>query len=253
MEENHDKEQEQNKKKGGGKATEQRPEQADSGRREQKAVAEEQEAARAQGGGDDPAGGPEDPSQRQHQWAGQYLPPGYMTDPATGQAVFTGNGGPAGGPEDPSQRQHQWAGQYLPPGYMIDPATGQMVFTGYAAPRSAYPGSFYPGQPIYYYQGETPEQLAARQAEAQQRHGQIMRSFEQFVEGDATVSDVVRTLYTNTAHNEQLWKGVLVGAAAAVLLTSKPARDALGKTLSSLFAGVEDKNKTPTDHEDSDQ
>lgn len=206
MEENHDKEQEQKKKKGGGNAAEQQPEQG-------AAAAAEQEAAHARGG---ESMGPD-------------------------------------GAEDPSLRQHQWAGQHLPPGYMIDPVSGQVVFTGYAAPQSASPGYFYQGQPFYYYQGETPEQFAARQAEAQQRHGQIIRSFEQFVEGNATVSDVVRTLYTNTAHNEQLWKGVLVGAAAAVLLTSKPARDALGKTLSSLFASVQDKDKTPADHEDSGQ
>lgn len=164
-----------------------------------------------------------------------------------------GNGHAAGEQESAAPRNHQWAGQtVLPPGYAIDPVSGQVVFTGQAAPTYIY-GSANPAQAqVYYgyaqqypYQGETPEQAAARQAEAQQRHGQIVRSFEQFVEGDATVSDVVRTLYTNTADNEQLWKGVLVGAAATVLLTSKSTREALGKTFGSLFGTAKDKNKAP--------
>lgn len=145
--------------------------------------------------------------------------------------------------ENEPPRQHQWAGQaVLPPGYAIDPLTGQVIFTGQAAPMYMYgnygapPAQAY-GQPAFF-QGETPEQMAARQAEAQQRQGRIVRSFEQFAEGDATVSDVVRTLYTNTAQNDQLWKGVLVGAAATILLTSKPARTALGKTLSGFFGSA---------------
>ncbi|NQS72578.1 MAG: hypothetical protein HQQ73_10590, partial [Desulfobulbaceae bacterium] len=71
----------------------------------------------------------------------------------------------------------------------------------------------------------------------------IIRSVEQFVEGDATLSDVVRTVYSNTADNEQLWKGVLVGAAAAVLLTSKPAREMLNKTFGSLFSNQNNKQQ----------
>lgn len=213
MEDKHDREQEQQVKNGGEGAAEQQPEQAAG------TAAAQPEAAQACGG--------ENPD-----------PGGY--------------GRPAGGPEDPGAGYRQWAGPQLPPGYMFDPVSGQVVFTGYAAPQPVYPGYFCQGQP-HYYQGETPEQIAARQAEAQQRHGQIMRSFEQFVEGDATISDVVRTLYINTAHNEQLWKGVLVGAAAAVLLTSKPARDALGKTFANLFGGLQDGQQTPTDHEESEQ
>ena len=91
---------------------------------------------------------------------------------------------------------------------------------------------------MVYVQAETPEQAAARQAMEQQRYGQIMQSFEQFMQGDATVSDVVKTLYTNTAQYDQLWKGVLVGAAATVLLTSKPVREAMGKTIGSVFPGL---------------
>ena len=165
-------------------------------------------------------------------------------------------------------RHHQWAGQapeqpVLPPGYAIDPLSGQVVVTGQAAPQYQFMyGGVNPVQAqaqaqaqAYYasafaqqktpFQAETAEHMAARLAEEQQRQGQIVRSFEQFVEGDATVSDVVRTLYTNTSQNDQLWKGVLVGAAATILLTSKPARTALGKTFGSLFGGTQGELKSP--------
>ncbi len=156
--------------------------------------------------------------------------------------------------ENEPPRHHQWAGQtVLPPGYAVDPLTGQVVFTGQAAPQPQYMYAGYSApqaqsyaQPAYF-QAETPEQAAARQAEAQKRHGRIVRSFEQFAEGDATVSDVVRTLYSNTAQNDQLWKGVLVGAAATILLTSKPARTALGKTLSGFFGSAKSGKASTTE------
>lgn len=139
-----------------------------------------------------------------------------------------GQAGPADGRD-----RHQWAPQPLPPGYVLDPATGNIVFVG----------PVFPQQPVYpgfqgYAQAESPEQAAARQAAEQQRYGRIVHSFEQFLEGDATVSDVVKTLYAATAHNDQLWKGAMVGAAAAVLLTSKPVRQAMGKTFGAVFPGL---------------
>lgn len=150
------------------------------------------------------------------------------------------------------QGHHQYAPQPLPPGYAIDPATGQIVFVGPVYPQPAYQPPVYQQpvyqQPVYqqppapqpgvvYVQTETAEQVAARQAMEQQRYGQILQSFEQFVQGEATISDVVKTLYTNTAQYDQLWKGALVGAAATVLLTSKPVREAMGKTFGTVFPG----------------
>jgi hypothetical protein len=150
------------------------------------------------------------------------------------------------------QGHHQYAPQPLPPGYAIDPATGQIVFVGPVYQQPAYQPPVYQQpvyqQPVYqqplasqpgvvYVQAETPEQIAARQAMEQQRYGQIMQSFEQFAQGEATISDVVKTLYTNTAQHDQLWKGALVGAAATVLLTSKPVREAMGKTFGAVFPG----------------
>ena len=131
-----------------------------------------------------------------------------------------------------------------PPDYG-QPVMGQpYVQAGYAQP-----------QPVYIQQ-PTPEQVAAGQAAATQRYGQVIHSVEQFVNGEATVADVVKTLYTTTAQDTQLWKGVLVGAAAAVLLTSEPVRDVMGKTMGGLFPGLkqnkstnQEKGKT-TDKED---
>jgi len=117
---------------------------------------------------------------------------------------------------------------YLPPGYAVDPATGQVVFVGQVAHQPVQPG-------VYTQPPPTPEQIAAQQASAQQRYGQVINSVEKFLEGDATVSDVVKTLYVNSTQNDQLWKGVIVGAAAAVLLTSEPVRDVMGKTLGGIF------------------
>ncbi len=75
------------------------------------------------------------------------------------------------------------------------------------------------------------EQIAA------QRYSQMAQSVEQFLDGRATVGDVVKTVSANIAHDENLWKGAMVGAAAAVLLTSKPVREAMGKTVDGVFGG----------------
>jgi len=145
---------------------------------------------------------------------------------------------------------HQYQQVPLPPGYAIEPATGRIFQIGEVPP--------YPTAPVYapmYYQQPiasmppqpTPEQLAemaasqaAAQHAAQQRHGRIVQTMEQFLSGEATVSDVVKTMYMNTSQDDQLWKGAIVGAAAAVLLTSKPVRQAMGKTLGGIFPGLKD-------------
>lgn len=124
----------------------------------------------------------------------------------------------------PHHQYHQYQPPSLPPGYAIEPATGRIF---QIAPQQPLPEA-------------AAEMEAARQQAAQQRHGQIVHSVEQFLEGKATVSDVVKTLYMNTTQDDQLWKGVIVGAAAAVLLTSKPVRQAMGKTLGGVLPGLKD-------------
>nr|WP_321465108.1 hypothetical protein [uncultured Desulfobulbus sp.] len=150
----------------------------------------------------------------------------------------------AAGAAEGHQPHHQWAQQTLPPGYAVDPVSGQVVFVGLVYQQPIYQQPVPPPQPgVVYVQAETPEQAAARQALEQQRYGQIMQSFERFVQGETTVSDLVKTLYTNTAQYDQLWKGALVGAAATVLLTSKPVREAMGKTFGSVFPGLKPQQK----------
>jgi hypothetical protein len=135
--------------------------------------------------------------------------------------------------EQPQQTYH------LPPGYAYDPATGQVFYVGAAPQQPVQPEGAY-SQP----QQPDPEQIAAAQAASNQRYGQVINSVEQFLEGEATVSDVVKTLYTNTTQDDQLWKGVIVGAAAAVLLTSDPVRKVMGQTLGGVFPGLKQSQQT---------
>lgn len=155
-----------------------------------------------------------------------------MDDHIHSDAEHAEHAEPAASPaEQPQQTYH------LPPGYAYDPATGQVFYVGPATQQPVQPAFVQPGsyaQP----QQPDPEQIAAAQAASTQRYGQVIHSVEQFIEGEATVSDVVKTLYTNTAADDQLWKGVIVGAAAAVLLTSDPVRKVMGQTLSGVFPGL---------------
>lgn len=133
-----------------------------------------------------------------------------------------------------------WGGQYpqVPPGYAVDPATGQLYFVGFPGyQQPPYPGYQQPA----YQMPPTPEQIAAQQAAAQQRYGQIIHSVESFLSGETSVADVVKTVYATTAQDDQLWKGILVGAAAAVVLTNGPVREAMGKTFGGIFPGVKGK------------
>ncbi|HHD56392.1 MAG TPA: hypothetical protein ENK89_01785 [Desulfobulbaceae bacterium] len=145
----------------------------------------------------------------------------------------------ATGQQQVPPEQPQAATEYrIPPGYAVDPATGQLVFVGPTMQQPVYPGTVQPGVVYMQPPQPTPEQVAAQQAAAQQRYGQVINTVEQFIEGEATVADVAKTLYANTAQDDQLWKGVIVGAAAAVLLTNEPVKKAMGKTFSGLFPGL---------------
>ena len=133
-------------------------------------------------------------------------------------------------------------GYQIPPGYAFDPATGQLVFVGIPVTGQPVQSGYVHPQVVYMQPPQpTPEQIAAQQAVAQQRYGQVVGAVEKFIEGEATVADVVKTLYTSTTQDDQLWKGVLVGAAAAVLLTSEPVRKTMGETLGGVFPGLRKK------------
>nr|WP_319392283.1 hypothetical protein [uncultured Desulfobacter sp.] len=115
---------------------------------------------------------------------------------------------------------------------IMDPATGQLY---YAMPQGQ-PVQPTPqnGQYVYYTTQAPPEPPPAPEPR-QPDYAQIVKSVEEFAEGDATVADVVKTLWTETSQDDQFWKGAVVGAAAAVLLTSGPVRGAMGKTFGSFF------------------
>lgn len=136
---------------------------------------------------------------------------------------------------------------HLPPGYAIDPVTGQVVFIGQpmAPPQQQYIHPGYQQVPLQ----PTPEEVAAMQAAEQQKYAQVVGSVEQFLAGDATVADVVKTMYVNMSQNDNLWKGVLVGAAAAIVLTSDPVKDAMGKTIGGLFPGLKERVSDSIDPE----
>ncbi|WP_321418882.1 hypothetical protein [uncultured Desulfobacter sp.] len=148
-------------------------------------------------------------------------PSAYTAMPDQGQTV-------------PPSAQAQAAGQQaqFQPNVIMDPATGQLY---YAMPQGQ-PVQPPPqnGQYVYYTTQAPPEPPPAPESR-QPDYAQIVKSVEEFAEGDATVADVVKTLWTETSQDDQFWKGAVVGAAAAVLLTSGPVRGAMGKTFGSLF------------------
>ncbi len=128
--------------------------------------------------------------------------------------------------------QAQAAGQQaqFQPNVIMDPATGQLY---YAIPQGqpVQPPPQY-GQYAYYTAQAPPEQAPEP---PQPDYAQIIKSVEDFAEGDASVSDVIKTLWTETSQDDQFWKGAVLGAATAVLLTSETVRSAMGKTFGSLF------------------
>lgn len=111
---------------------------------------------------------------------------------------------------------------------VMDPNTGQLYYT-YVPPI----------MPQVSVREPTLEEIAVlQQAQAPpQDYGQVMKRVEEFAEGDASVGDVLKTLYTTTAQDDQFWKGALVGAAAAVLLTSETVKGAMGRTLGTILGG----------------
>lgn len=141
----------------------------------------------------------------------------------------------------------------LPPGYAIDPTTGQVVYIGQPGGMPYSDQQPFPNQGFYVPPQPRPEEIAAMQAAEQQKYAQVVGSVEQFLEGEATVADVVKTMYANMSDNDNLWKGALVGAAAAIVLTSEPVKEAMGKTISGLFPGLKGKTDNTPDSSGGDK
>ena len=130
--------------------------------------------------------------------------------------------------------QAQTAGQQaqFQPNVIMDPATGQLYYTMPQGQPLQPPSQN--GQYVYY-TAQTPPDQAPTPEPQQPDYARIIKSVEDFAEGDASVADVVKILWTETAQDDQFWKGAVVGAAAAVLLTNETVRGTLGKTFGSLF------------------
>lgn len=129
--------------------------------------------------------------------------------------------------------QAQAAGQQVQfqPNVIMDPGTGQLY---YAMPQGPpVPPQPQNGQYAYYYTAQAPPKQAPEPH--QPDYAQIIKSVEDYAEGDASVADVVKTLWTETSQDDQFWKGAVVGAVTAALLTSQTVRGAMGKTFGTLF------------------
>ena len=180
-------------------------------------------------------------------------------DPAQSPAGKVNDGSLDGGPvHDPGQAQHFQAPPLSPAmGYVVNPATGQVFAAPVQPAPQGYAQAVYvqpqqagvppqqasvppqAAEPVYVYAMPAQQPLPQEPPPPPQPDvTQIMTSVEKFAQGEATVADVVKTLYAQTAGDDQFWKGAIVGAAATVLLTSDSVRGAMGKTFGSLFGSV---------------
>jgi len=80
------------------------------------------------------------------------------------------------------------------------------------------------------------------------RYGQMIDTVGRFLNGEANVGEVVDGLFSLNFQDDQFWKGAVVGAVAALLLTSETVQSGLTKTVGTIFAtaqsGVEKVTKT---------
>ncbi len=80
------------------------------------------------------------------------------------------------------------------------------------------------------------------------KYGQMIDMVGRFLNGEANVGEVVNGLFSLNFQDDQFWKGAVVGAVAALLLTSETVQSGLTKTVGTIFAtaqsGVEKVTKT---------
>jgi hypothetical protein len=80
------------------------------------------------------------------------------------------------------------------------------------------------------------------------KYGQMIDTVGRFLNGEANVGEVVDGLFSLNFQDDQFWKGAVVGAVAALLLTSETVQSGLTKTVGTIFAtaqsGVEKVTKT---------
>jgi len=80
------------------------------------------------------------------------------------------------------------------------------------------------------------------------KYGQMIDMVGKFLNGEANVGEVVNGLFSLNFQDDQFWKGAVIGAVAALLLTNETVQSGLTKTVGSMFAtaqsGVEKVTKT---------
>ncbi|MDL1959423.1 MAG: hypothetical protein LWX01_05335 [Deltaproteobacteria bacterium] len=80
------------------------------------------------------------------------------------------------------------------------------------------------------------------------KYGQMIDTVGRFLNGEANVGEVVNGLFSLNFQDDQFWKGAVVGAVAALLLTNETVQSGLTKTVGTIFAtaqsGVEKVTKT---------
>lgn len=170
------------------------------------------------------------------------LSPGEQTPVSSADAAQASSFDPSTRTAAPDQQdqtvsqspQAQAAGEQaqFQPNVIMDPATGRLY---YAMPQGQTVQPPPRNDQYIYYTAQTPPNQEPAPEPRQPDYAQIIKSVEDFAEGDASVADVVKTLWTETAQDDQFWKGAVVGAAAAVLLTNDTVRGAMGKTFGTLF------------------
>ncbi len=172
---------------------------------------------------------PKDAQQQPYTGAGFQGGPGGQQ----GENPLHGQGAAQPSGEQPNEFSGQQAFVHVPPtGYVVDPATGRLFYT---VPVSGDPASMGASQFQAPPPNMGPQPSSVHPPPPGPDYAQVIKSVEQFAQGDASVGDVIKTLYTNTAQDDQFWKGAIVGAAAAVLLTSGSVGKSLEKTFASLF------------------
>jgi hypothetical protein len=80
------------------------------------------------------------------------------------------------------------------------------------------------------------------------KYGQMIDMVGKFLNGEANVGEVVNGLFSLNFQDDQFWKGAVIGAVAALLLTNETVQSGLTKTVGTIFAtaqsGVEKVTKT---------
>ena len=71
------------------------------------------------------------------------------------------------------------------------------------------------------------------------KYGQVIDTVGRFLNGEANVGEVVDGLFSLNFQNDQFWKGALVGAVTALLVTNNTVQSGLMKTVATVFTAAQ--------------